>query len=543
MLKQTCKYLSLIGLAFLFLNLNTNAQRLKFKDIFETIAAGDYNPDIVLTQLKEYKQKEPEEGNQYYQLGRIYYERTARFDILKQNNGALQVADSAIHYLSLAKKLIDEKEVKKKDEYYREFAKNPADPKSEVTIKMVYTKIDLYINKMNEFKKNISKIYSDFNATVDNYNIANTLFTEVYGQFSTYKEMSLLAKEDFLKNLDLMKFHFDEGISYFEQYKADIKAYPIEGYKQDYKLADINNYRLHGITKANFLQNDITLWNYGKWHTDINQYLEGEVKPFRQAIIENEKALNEKLASMSKTTVPDEEEYRIASDILMLIRKYDPASFLVDIFEYKQARVNMMNSEVLSLDPIDFDKRASRYATTLYYARSGLQSLHHAEQNIADISLKRHESFLNSYYKKGVPAFITEQRKQVTPTLDYTWGELKNELVGRKEVKGAAETFGTTKDGNGQIPLFKRDPNTYLAMEKEFVTADIYQDKNFVYASGYQYVDSTRNAFVAFYRGDSLKWMMLPKVADTLQAEVLAVTSVGQGGACLMYTYSKRDKS
>ncbi|MDH5603267.1 MAG: hypothetical protein OEY51_04995, partial [Cyclobacteriaceae bacterium] len=410
---QTIKYLTVIGLAFLFINQKSSAQRLKFKDIFETIAAGDYNPDIVLTQLKEYKQKEPEEGNQYYQLGRIYYERTVRFDILKQNNGALQVADSAIHYLTIAKKLIDEKEVKKKDEYYREFAKNPADPKSEVTLKMVYTKIDLYINNMNKFKTNISKIYSDFNAAVDNYNMANILFTEVYSQFSTYKEMSLLAKEDFLKKMDLMKFHFDEGISYFEQYLADIKAYPIEGYKQEYTLADINNYRLHGITKANFLQNDITLWNYGKWHGDINQYLDGEVKPFRKAIIDNEKALNEKLTSMSKTTIPDEEEYRITSDILMLIRKYDPASFLVDIFEYKQARINMLNSEVLSLDPIDFDKRASRYATTLYYARSGLQSLLHAEQNIADISLKRHESFLNSYYKNGIPTFISEQRKLV----------------------------------------------------------------------------------------------------------------------------------
>lgn len=519
------------------------AQKVKYKDLYPVIASRQYNDDILLTKLKAYKRLSPEEGNQYYQMGKLYYRRISKFDILKQLNGALQVADSGLYYFRKAKEVINEKEVKRKEDYYIEFLTSPqGTTRSAVTIEIVFKDIDYMVNKLKDFKSNIKKIHEHFNLAVDNYYAANEIFTEIYGTYDTFKEMCLLADDEYNATMMKMENHFVAAISNFDAYKEDIKKFPIEGYQQDYSLKSIDNYRLHGLTKANFLNDDIELWNYGEWYTNTLKYVEDEIDPLRAIIIEDEKALNKKLSRISNTSIPDESDYRIESDVLLLIKKYDPASFLVDIFKYKESKINLINSQILEIDSSDFQSRARSYSNTIIHGRSSIKSLNKANKDISEHLVNRHKQFFNDYYDNDLAGFISTERKKVEPLLDDAISNLKVDMAIQKEVIGSKRIVHLDKTLWVEMPLYIQDSMNYKPVDGEFVTLDMYVNKAKTYLSGYKFEDNRRKAFVTYIVNDSVKWISYPKVGKGLESEAAAITSIGNGCVILVNTFESGNR-
>jgi hypothetical protein len=98
------------------------AQKLKYKDIYPYLEAKNYKQGI--PKLKSYLSvdENKSEASPNYQMGIWLHER---FKELDDANAAMlsQVGDSAIAYLSKAKSLIDDKEVKKQKDYYQGFVR------------------------------------------------------------------------------------------------------------------------------------------------------------------------------------------------------------------------------------------------------------------------------------------------------------------------------------------------------------------------------------------------------------------------------------
>ena len=512
------------------------AQKVKYKDLYPVIAGRQYNDDILLTKLKEYKRLSPEEGNQYYQMGKLYYRRIEKFDVLKQLNGALQVVDSGLYYFQKAKEVIDEKEVKRKEEYYVDFLTSPTGQKrEEVTIQHVNDDIAYMVEKLKTHRDNIIKINEHFNATVDNYYAANDLFTEIYKEYSTYKEMCLLADDSFMNRMAKMNEHFDKAIENFDLYKNDIQKFPIKGYNQDYELHEILNYRLHGLTKANFLADKVNLWNYGEWYDQTIAFINNEIKPLREIIIEDEKDLNRRIEEISNSTVPLESDFRIESDVLLLIKKYDPASFLVDIFRYKESKINLINSQILELDSTDFISRARSMANSIIHARSSISALDKAREDVSEHLIARHKSFFNVYYGGDPESYIKQERQKVSPILRNSLDLLKNELVKELALDSGSAKVAINSNGDKRIYLTVND-GKIEATKGDYITLDVFDHKNKSYVSGYVENNDGRNAFVAYVVNDTLKWLNSPKISEPY-SESTAIVSIGNGCAISVYSY------
>lgn len=536
--KITLLLVLLLSTSFVF------AQKLKYKDLYPVIASRQYNDDILLTKLKEYKRLSPEEGNQYYQMGKLYFRRIDKFDVLKQLNGALQVADSGLYYFKRAKEVINEKEVKKKEDYYLEFLTSPEGAtRPKVTIQVVFQDIDYMVKKLEHYKRTIKTINEHFNHAVNNYYEANTIFTEIYGTYSTFKEMCLLADDAFFAKMKKMDTHFKKAIENLDLYKNDIKTFPIEGYNQDYTLKSIDNYRLHGLTKANFLSDRMELWNYGEWYTTTLKYIEDEIEPLRNIIIQDEKALNSKLNRIKNSSIPDESDYRIESDVLLLIKKYDPASFLVDIFKYKESKINLINSQIFEIDSSDFASRSRSYSNTIIHARSSIKSLNKANKDLSDHLINRHKLFFEEYYNNDLSSFIEKERSIVEPILDEAIESLKLDMSLQKEVIGSKRIIHIDKINWVEFPLYKQDSLDFSSVGGEFVTLDIYVNKNKTYLSGYKLDEGKRKAFVTYMENDSVKWIGYPKIGNGMEAEVAAITSIGNGCVFLMHAFETGNRN
>ncbi|MEQ8904612.1 hypothetical protein [Ekhidna sp.] len=116
------KFKSIILIALTFISTVCLAQKLKYKDIYPYLEAKNYKQGI--PKLKAYLTdiENQSEANPNYQMGIWLHER---FNNLDGSNSAMlvQVGDSAIVFLTKAKSLIDDKEVKKQKDYYQEFVR------------------------------------------------------------------------------------------------------------------------------------------------------------------------------------------------------------------------------------------------------------------------------------------------------------------------------------------------------------------------------------------------------------------------------------
>ena len=519
------------------------AQKMKYKELYPLIVQGNYQPDHILYKLKEYKVLEPEQGNQYYQMAKIYYQRLEKFDILKQNNGALQVIDSSLHYYAKARQFIDSKEVKRRKEFYLEFLQTPEGRGSEKpSIKIIYSHIDNQTAALTALKQQYKKIHSDFNLAVDNYYAASRIFTRVHNTYSTFKEMCLLADADFLQKISKMNDHFDQSIKYLQSYQDGIKTTKINDYQQQYTLTDIVNYRLHGLTKANFLQNEFELWDYGKWYDDITRFIEEEITPLRELIVSEEKMLNAKVNGITRSRTPLATEFRIESDVLLLIKKYDPASFLVDLFKYKEAKVNLINSQILPFDSTDFNRRVSQYSDIIEHAGNCIASLRKAKSNTSQHLVKKHKDFVAAYYNNNVEGYISQEKNSVQPELDEASEGLYELTVSNSHAPTSKIAFLSINETD-KLPLFKQLNSNYRPAEKEYVTLDIEGTKKSQFVSGYQYVNETRKPFVAYIGADTLNWLVFPKLNTTNDAEATTITPVRIGCAVLIHSYDEGQRS
>ena len=260
------KIFSILILISFFLTNSIQAQRrLKYKDIYEIIIQGD--KETSYTQLLAYQKQDPQFASTYFQLALIAKVWAKQYDPLTDFKMAQFFIYNTKLYFGLAKlKMIAESG--KNREYYENAGIVPA--KKKISPEEIAAFIDSNMVEIKEYERQITAISNYFSKTVEYYNNCVFLFKEVNRDYDKVKDIYLGSEKELIDKLTKIKIKFDSTIICFNNYSQAIKEYPILNYHQKYELKSIETFRLDGLTNANFLQNDIVLWNYSSCL--LNQY-------------------------------------------------------------------------------------------------------------------------------------------------------------------------------------------------------------------------------------------------------------------------------
>ena len=129
--------------------------------------------------------------------------------------------------------------------------------------------INSYIRKKQKEVERIDsltkKLYNSFYSLSNRYNDCVSLYTTFTETHNREKNAHLLLDDKAQLLLASLQTKADSLVSDIELFQNALKAYPIEGYKPTIRFQDIQLYRIDGLTGANFLQNEIVLWDYKKW--------------------------------------------------------------------------------------------------------------------------------------------------------------------------------------------------------------------------------------------------------------------------------------
>ena len=235
----------------------------KYSVILERVQT--LSPYEAIYLLMDYQQDFPYNANIYYQLGNLNY------DLLSTRN--------PLHQYSELRELLYRTRL-----FYGNclhFAKDQKLPAAQYPSipsdgkRLEYEQLERFIlPRMEEIQRQqtaCDSIHNTFYRMVDCYNRCRQTFTFFLDRYTREKNahLQLTPQDEELLN-DLQK-NADLLTGYIRAFENALTLQPIEDYHPHFAMQTIELYRLDGLTASNFLQNDISLWDYGTW---VHHFLE-----------------------------------------------------------------------------------------------------------------------------------------------------------------------------------------------------------------------------------------------------------------------------
>ena len=456
----------------------TKAEREKYEDLDYKKYFPYFKPsydhkidDLVFQDLKKIMKYQPLELNPVFQISDYYFKRINDFDVLREYQAIHSTCDSALRYIEIFESRLDEKEVKKKGKrYYMEFLKYPANdslPDEKVNISHIQNELARRKEVLSIQKSEVDSIYMNFKASINEYLIANEIFREVCGTYPTIKELYIMAEYDSLfEKIAPMKEHYKKSLFYFDLYKKALEVHPMEGYTTTYTVLPIKDYRIHGLTRTSFLTNDIRLWDYATWYDEVLQFYKDEIISMRSMVTSYDEKLETLVREKEKTATPSEERFYLDLYTVGKIKKYDPNAYPVNIYEYKEQKINLLNqiaySKVINTGLKGDLKYIRSQADVWTESEKAMDRVEKIPTDKESVGYKKHAQYFQLKYNDNLPAFIETEKRFIEKQQKNAEILLKDIIVNyfSSTVADSAEFITYEKDSISLEPI--QETNEFL---------------------------------------------------------------------------------
>ncbi|MFN0050376.1 MAG: hypothetical protein ACKVOU_14735 [Cytophagales bacterium] len=497
---------TLIFLFFTFLFVQKSfSQRVKYKDVYEKVKTKNFTEAYPL--LKIVLKKDTSIASANLHLGSILFDRAMAYDVLKENEAAQIDCDSALYFLAKAKRQINEKEIRRNDEYYSMYTRNAKDTLKPISNKdtifrRVVSDLDTKLRVIPNHKKQIILIFELFNKSVDLYAQSATLYKNINNKYANIKELCLLSDAQVEQDLDKIQVNYDSSLYYFEAYKKAIKAYPIKGYNQEYEIEKIETFRLDGLAKTDFLAQKLMLWNYAKWAKEIKLILNKDIKKIREGILKYDELYNNTFEEINTKFISYDSATSIKADkkLYSLVNKYDYNSMAVKLLDYKQKRLELLATSLNKYNDVDhstganFEPKIQFFYELAEKIRACDTSLARVEKiNLAKESVK-YGFYISKRFADlaGINSYLSKEKNMLKESATDQKQNYLNAMYNFHTKY--TDTTAYVSNANYRIPLFPGYEFCNSSVKTTVIKEDI---KGNIFVAGYIYqTNGISNAFL-----------------------------------------------
>lgn len=440
------RYVQYILFFVCMIGMASGANAQKYKDLYPTIASA--TDDDALPILKQFIKGDTDHPSANLKMALIYDRRYKQADVLTEYEKAIANAERAKLVLTKTGQLISERDIKKYPGYYSDFSQGmDSKGKPIVEYSIVSRAIIDKHDSIVVFLDKVPPIYNVFVKAVNSYDRSIKIFAEINNQYSSLDGLFMLYDANLTSKLSELKRSYDATIIYMDEYKKLIAEYPVSGYNQQYRIKDIETYRLSGlITQSDFLSNSIQLWNYGKWVDDVNEVMNTDISSLRAKIVAYENELNESLNKASNpalysTFVP----LKRNKELLFTLKKYDSRSLLVGVFQYKnylQSLKHKAHGELYydTAQDVSVETKYTYYSEMINGHYLGDSMLSVANVRLTPESATKHQQFIDQHYNgyDGIQQYVGQEHKAMTAQFDKYILSLRNSIVDQINNNSAA---------------------------------------------------------------------------------------------------------
>ncbi len=444
------------------------AQHLRYKDIFPQFPT--MSNDEIKNTLKEYISTDLDHPNANFRLALAYEKSYKTADPLTDTEYLLANAAQAKIRFFKAKQLVDEREVRKNDDYYFQIFKLvDSQGKPFVSFSVVSNKItkgydsaEMYLNKVPAIQKKFSK-------SVDFYDQAVKLFAAINDQYLTRNDLFMSCNDETIQYLNALEAAYDSATFNFDQYLVLSSQFPVTQHKEKYSVRPINTYRLDGLlTNINFLTPKVEFWDYASWAIQIKSFVNADVQSLRKRIAQEEEKLDQSLKKIEESTGTGVDPITLEKQLTYNLNNLDRQSLVLSLFNYKAFKQQwLIKGKVFVPDTILSFRNAENYSALFYFNRSTDTLLRTVKSRLLPEKILKHPEFLTKYYgnKSGLDAYVAKENEFIENTFkDYTL-HLRHEVIGLITQPVNPESDKTIKFGKWNIPT-KVSPMTQELIDK-----------------------------------------------------------------------------
>ena len=363
----------LLTIAFT-LSLQGIAQKLKYKDIYLQLEAGRYDETEPYLKNYVFDPKNDDHANSHLQLGYIFERKLLAADILKDTTYVYGWADSAVLYMGKAKLLIDEKELKKKDEYYQSFYRRDL-RSGEFGIKIsdVHLEIEKKIENAKNRGQNILEVNESLKKANENYNNAVAKFSQLNNQFSSYNLFLLKSNNQTKDDLRAITSEGSASKAAISNMRRALSLIENPGFGPEFKYKPIDNFPQADVAPADFYKGEFDLWDLDGWGYDALDKIEGDIEPLKSELIAYDRELTDYKANLFAGGTNGSGALSFDEGLMNKINKYDEGSILKEVIDVKLRDINILkvyaptlNIKAADKENIDYQLELADSLVTIY---------------------------------------------------------------------------------------------------------------------------------------------------------------------------------
>ena len=506
--KNTLVLLSIVCLVSV-----ANAQKVKYKDLFILLNAKQYKDAEPV--LKRYLKENQDNPNAFLNMGYIYEDKANGNDVLKETEKLTSNIDSAILFFDKAYKTIDERELKKNDEYYQAFSRRDLRT-GEFGLKLSDIQFDLEkrIKGLKERQTRVKDAKSKFLGTKRTYENSMSLFKSIADKYKDQREFYLRADDALATDLRRLERRYDSCLLWFNDYKIALQALGKTGYNPAIDPPrDIADFKKDGYSQVDFFQDILPVWDYKRWAGSRLEVIEKEIKPMADKLTSIDAELNALREKIRKDSVSVLNELNATAGKIKTagLEKFDPRPFPMDVYALKISEL-VYGSELASTKVL----RDSGDVVLQFKLIKRQIKLLNAIDSMGAIALARDVDYEAENYKGFVQmayGSVADLKKTLKSTVDFAVTEKAAKEKRVKELEVRADWIIDQMDSipvNASVKSVKFSP--LAIVDNAFTYGFTYPDSITTNAYFYQIIPSHSVAAKASFKVDSANYFKKEKL-------------------------------
>lgn len=297
------------------------AQKVKYKDIFPQLDQKKW--DEVGMHLPLFLEDKKVGANAHLQTGLMLEDQLSKLDPISDSTAFFSKADSALAFLTKAKGLIDEKELKKKEYYQAFFRRDLRTGDFGIKLSDVHLDIEKKMEVIEKKVESTKEVNQKLKSASSNYQNSATIYKSFVDQFSRYNSFLIGADEKTKEELSKII-----GASEKAQEDADAivelsKSLGSNSFSE-VVLSPINQFGKDGLVVKDLTVGALEMWDYAAWALESQSEIRGSIGLFKSLVLNYAYELREKKDKVKKGT--DVEIDMLTDELVTQFQKYDPES-------------------------------------------------------------------------------------------------------------------------------------------------------------------------------------------------------------------------
>ena len=401
---------------FILLVFGAQGQKIKYKNLYPLLEAKNYAEAIPQLKIFLSDEKNSDEANAHLQMGLWLEKRFLAYDVVDDSASLYATGDSAVFYLEKAKSLIDEKELKRNDEYYQAFFRRDLRT-GEFGIKVsdVHLDIEKKVEAINTRIADVKEMHRRVVKVENNQKAAMEDYRSLTERFNLYNSLLIGADEDANAKLANIEENGRVGVEKAKSVQELAEKLGSDKYSQEPILKGIEQYGVDGMNAANLRSGVIEIWNFEEWAREAQSEIMGGVALFKTMVKNYADEIREKKAKVKNSQNAEIGDF--PENLASQFEKYDPGSTVEKLLKIEMYEARVTKKVDLQLNPALMDSSLIGSQLAIFedaYADAKEMKLLVESITSDDIALAKtkYTDYIDSFFQKYVTAskYVTDMQ-------------------------------------------------------------------------------------------------------------------------------------